>query len=257
MGFLDMKLSINILTWNTFKVTHETVHMLPDELEGIDSELIIVDNGSNDGCQDLATIKNTENLGISKGKNQGIDASKGEYIFLLDGDILPVRNSIRMLLEYMEQNRDCQAIGFMPNKFCNVRNNSGHNGHEEYCHTLYNPRIWKGHCIYYGMYRREVFDKIRMDENMGPGYGWEDIDSYEQMKHSGIDQWVAGMNFESGKYYHAINSSIRNMGMQMYMQTSLQRGEYFKQKWNKIEATIYVGDGQHKDIMVDNPCLTK
>ena len=252
-----MLLSVNILTWNTFKVLHETIHMLVDELADISSEVIIVDNGSTDGCQDLATIKNKENLGISKGKNQGIDASKGEYIMLIDGDILPVRNSIVMLLEYMEEHRECDAIGFMPNKFCNVHNNEGHKGHEEYCHTLYNPRIHKGHCIYYGMYRRTVFERgARMDEGYGVGYGWEDLDQYEQMKELGIEQWVAGLNFECGKYYHAINSSIRNMGMQMYMQTSLQRGEYFKKKWDMVHATIYVGDGQHTDIMVprkDNP----
>jgi hypothetical protein len=80
------------------------------------------------------------------------------------------------------------------------------------------------------------------------------------MKRLGIVQWVAGMNWESGKYYHAINSSIKQMGFQEYMRSSLQRGEYFKKKWDMVEATIYVGNGNYADTMVErksNGCLTK
>ena len=76
---------------------------MANELRGVDYEIIIVDNGSTDGCQDVATIRNEKNLGISVGKNQGIRASKGDFILLLDGDIMPVPNSIICLLKYMEE----------------------------------------------------------------------------------------------------------------------------------------------------------
>lgn len=235
-----MKLSINILTWNTFATLHETLHLLKDELKGIDSEVIIVDNGSNDGCEKFATIRNEVNMGISIGKNQGIDASKGEYIFLLDGDIVPVPNSIRLLVDHLDNNPECDAIGMMPNKFSNQKNNFGQKNHETYCEKLVDIHPHKCHCIFYGIYRRSVFERgVRLDEDYGKeaGYGWEDLDVYMQMESLGITQWVAQINHPGGKYYHEINSSIRQMGFQKYMQTSLNRGLLFKKKWEGFKQT--------------------
>lgn len=237
-----MKLSINILTWNTLPMLQETMEMLPAELEGIESEIIIVDNGSIDGCEKIATIKNPVNLGISKGKNQGIDASHGEFILLLDGDVVPVPNSIRCLLKYMEDNPGCEALGFHPNKWCNQKNKNGQIHHEVYCNELFDVKEHPAHCCYYGMYRRGVFEKgVRFDENYGPGYGWEDLDMYQQMKALGIKQWSAHINKAAGKYYHAVNSSINNrncLGYEKYMETSRKRSIYFKQKWEGVKAVV-------------------
>ena len=231
-----MKLSVNILTWNTLNTLRATLKVLESELEGIESEVIIVDNGSTDGCQDLATIKNPVNLGISKGKNQGVDASRGEFIMMIDGDVVPVPNSIRSLLAYMELNPECHAIGFLPDKFCqHPLKEGGHKCHEDFCHKLEPIKVHRGHCIYYGMYRRTVFDKVRFDENFGVGYGYEDLDSWMQMQKHGITQWAAGINHLCGKYFHAINSSINNkncLGHELYMSSSLKRSQIFKKKWS-------------------------
>jgi glycosyltransferase involved in cell wall biosynthesis len=230
-----VKLSVNILTWNTLKTLHETIHILKNELRDIDSELIIVDNGSIDGCQDYATIKNPKNLGISKGKNQGIDISQGDYILLIDGDVVPVPNSIKLLVKHLDENPDCMAIGFLPNKFSNNING----GHETFCHKLDPIMQHRGHCIYYGIYRKEVFQHIRFDEEYGVGYGYEDLDSYMQMEAKGIKQWVAGMNKLEGKYFHAINSSINNkncLGFEEYMRSSMKRSQIFKKKWENIHV---------------------
>jgi len=235
-----VKLSINILTWNTLPTLNATLEILKQELMGKKAEIIIVDNGSIDGCQDLATIKNPTNLGISKGKNQGVDASKGEYIFLIDGDVIPVPNSINMLENYLDTHPECKAIGFFPDKFTNRKNTFRNEHHESYCSKLDPVRIHHGHCIYYGIYRREVFEKIRFDESYGPGYGYEDLDSWMQMQAKGIDQWAAGMNTLIGKYYHAINSSVNNpncLGHVEYMKSSMARSQIFKKKWQK--ATVH------------------
>ena len=234
-----MKLSINILTWNTYATLHDTLHLLSDELKGIESEVIIVDNGSTDECKQAATIHNPKNLGISVGKNQGIDASKGEYILLLDGDIVPVKNSIRCLLDWLETHPECDAIGMHPNRFSNQKNNFGQKNHEEYCEKLFDVKPHKCHCIFYGMYRRTVFERgVRLDEGYGVGYGWEDLDSYMQMEKLGIIQWVAHINHANGKYYHEINSSIRQMGFPTYMKSSLDRSKRFKEKWEKDKVKV-------------------
>ncbi len=227
-----MKVSVNILTWNTYKTLVESLNILKKDLKDIEHEIIIVDNGSNDGCEKLATIKNEKNLGISVGKNQGIDESIGEYVFFLDGDIVPVPNSINCLIKHMDENPECDAIGFLPNKFSRDRNRGGIKNHESYCEKLDPIKEHNGHCIYYGIYRRTMFELgIRLDESYGPGYGWEDLDFFMQMKEKGITQWTAGINHLCGKYYHEINSSIKQMGFEEYMSSSLRRSKIFKSKW--------------------------
>ena len=238
------KLSINILTWNCINTLTETLDVLKADLQKIDHEIIIIDNGSKDGCEDIATIKNKENLGVSTGKNQGINASKGDYILLLDGDIVPVHNSINCLLEYLEHNIDAYAIGFYPNKFTDQKNTDLQKHAEEYCHNLYEPCRHTQVIAFYGLFKRPMFNdfNIRFPE-AGPfggvGYGWEDSDIYMQMREHGIHQIVAGINTNIGKYYHEINSSIRLMGQDKYSQTSRARHEAFNAKWGDKVKKYY------------------
>lgn len=90
-----MKLSIITLTYNHLDYTKQYIERLYRYTS--DFELIIVDNGSTDGTveylkslnkDNLKFIFNSENLGFSKGNNQGIEISDGEYIGFLNNDIL-------------------------------------------------------------------------------------------------------------------------------------------------------------------------
>lgn len=231
------KISINILTWNTYSTLKETLSMLEQEMIGIDHEIIIVDNGSNDGCERLATIKNPRNLGISVGKNQGINTSHGEYIMMIDGDVIPVKNSIRCLYEYMGKHKSIMALGFHPNKWSNQHNRGSEKHHEDWCDQLVDVAESRGHCCYYGMYRKEVFDRgARFDEQYGPGYGYEDLDFFLNMKVLGIKQHVCHINHKAGKYYHNINSSIHVMGRKEYERSNNEREKMFIKKWGNINV---------------------
>ncbi len=61
-----------------------------------DFEVVVVDNGSTDGTGELieksypdaVLIKNAENLGACKARNQGIAVSNGEWILTLDSDVV-------------------------------------------------------------------------------------------------------------------------------------------------------------------------
>jgi len=247
-----MRLSVNILNWNCKNVLKDTLEVLETECFDNDFEVIVVDNGSKDGSieflkgkqkvwvnDNLHIISNRKNLGISKGKNQGIEKSIGDYVLLLDADVLPVKNSIFMLMDYLDHHDECQTIGFKPNKWQNQKNTEHCKFHEDYCHTLFEPRTQKAACLFYGMYRRWLFDmglRLREDGVFGEvGYGWEDHDFYLTMKEMGVDQWVAHMNKANGRYYHAINSSINNygcMGKNKYQETSKARGIAFHKSWD-------------------------
>lgn len=52
-----------------------------------------------------------ENIGYTKGVNEGIKASSGDYFLILNSDIVPLKNSIEMLLDYMNEYQDIGLAG--------------------------------------------------------------------------------------------------------------------------------------------------
>jgi len=94
-----MDLSIVILSWNTLELTRNCLRSIFDNISDVDFEIIVVENGSQDGSPEMIEkefpqvklIKNNYNSGFTKGNNQGFCASRGEYILFLNSDtiILP------------------------------------------------------------------------------------------------------------------------------------------------------------------------
>ena len=89
-------ISVVMLNYNGLKYLKRTIHPIL-KLNYPTFEFIIVDNGSTDGSIEfikkfkrIKLIENGENLGYSKGKNIGVKHAKGEYVLLLDNDILLV-----------------------------------------------------------------------------------------------------------------------------------------------------------------------
>ncbi len=87
-------ISIVVLNYNGLKYLKKTIPPLL-KFRYPKYQIIVVDNASTDGSGKflskfgkLLVIKNRRNYGYSIGKNIGIKASSGEYILLLDNDIL-------------------------------------------------------------------------------------------------------------------------------------------------------------------------
>ncbi len=91
-----MELSIVILSWNTKDLTRDCLRSIFDNVKDVTFETIVVDNGSSDGSAEMiekeftqvVLIKNNENLGFTKGNNQGFKESRGEYVLFLNSDTI-------------------------------------------------------------------------------------------------------------------------------------------------------------------------
>ncbi|MEG0496154.1 MAG: glycosyltransferase family 2 protein, partial [Eubacterium sp.] len=115
-----MDLSIIIVNYKTKELTSNCIDSIYESnLKGIDYEILVVDNASNDGSIEsievrfpkVKSIKNNENLGFSKANNIGMEQSSGDYILLLNSDTIVEIMTIRKSLEFMRNHQHVGALG--------------------------------------------------------------------------------------------------------------------------------------------------
>lgn len=130
-------LSVIIVNWNTKKLLNDCLSSIFKFTKDVNFEVIVVDNGSEDGSGQMVKKKfpqvklilNENNLGFTKANNQGIKVAEGEYILLLNSDTYLIENSLKKLVEIakslpglgalgpnlLNENRSVQqSVGFFP-----------------------------------------------------------------------------------------------------------------------------------------------
>lgn len=114
----DPLLSVITVTWNAKKYVDLCLRSL-DHIEDIPLEIIVVDNASTDGTQEMIVkefkdfhlIRNEQNLGFAKANNIGIRQSRGRYICLVNSDVVVPIGCLSRLLEYMDANPSVGIVG--------------------------------------------------------------------------------------------------------------------------------------------------
>ena len=88
-------------------------------LNGIEGEIIVIDNNSVDGSlslinekfKDVILISNKKNTGFSVANNQGIKIAKGDNILLLNPDTVVQEDTFIKCLEFFDNKVDAGALG--------------------------------------------------------------------------------------------------------------------------------------------------
>jgi GT2 family glycosyltransferase len=117
--------SIVVLTFNQMKYTKECVKSIQAHTPE-PHEIIFVDNRSTDGTlkwlrklvakhDHYTLIENPENFGFARGCNQGIRASAGEFVLLLNNDVVVTDHWLSGMLECIESDSDIGIVGPMTN----------------------------------------------------------------------------------------------------------------------------------------------
>ncbi|AUS04266.1 glycosyltransferase family 2 protein [Pseudotamlana carrageenivorans] len=122
-----MKLSVVILNYNVRHFLELCLKSVQAATVAIDSEIIVVDNNSeDDSCQmvktlfpDVILIEEKTNGGFSKGNNIGVARAKGEYLCILNPDTVVAEDTFLELLEFSETKVDLGIVG------CKLINGSG------------------------------------------------------------------------------------------------------------------------------------
>jgi GT2 family glycosyltransferase len=114
-----MQLSVIILNYNVRYFLEQCVFSVQKALEGIDGEIIVIDNNSSDdSCEmmqqlfpNVKLIENKENLGFPKGNNIGVAQAKGEFICILNPDTVVAEDTFFKILNTKNWQLNTGIIG--------------------------------------------------------------------------------------------------------------------------------------------------
>lgn len=114
-----MDLSIIIVNYNVKEFIQNLIHSIVKAAVGVQYEVIIIDNASDDGSvefikgkfPDVKLISNSVNRGFSKANNQGLAIAKGEYLLLLNPDTLMREDTLLKMLDFFKSNPEVGLAG--------------------------------------------------------------------------------------------------------------------------------------------------
>jgi GT2 family glycosyltransferase len=112
-------LSISIINWNTQDLLANCLESVEQTKDGLDVEIIVVDNASTDGSQEMVQarfpavklVENQDNLGFARANNQALEQSRGRYVMLLNSDTLLQQGSLQAMVSFMDSHPEVGIVG--------------------------------------------------------------------------------------------------------------------------------------------------
>lgn len=255
--------SIVILTYNQLDDTKICMESLFKHTTDVNFELIFVDNGSTKDDtklyleslkkehKNIKTIYNEENLGFACANNQGIEISEGEYVLLLNNDVILTDGWLSKMLNVAESDSNIGMVAPCTNHasgrqvvtFAGTEEDDAEIQKFSKTTLLKNAGKWIsvgrviGFCM---LIKREILFRVGvLDEMFGPG-GYEDYDYCMRVKHEGYNIVVAMDTF----IFHIGGKGYSSNDMD-YTHLRSKNIELLIYKWNKniIEAMEKLPDG--------------
>ncbi len=145
-----MKLSIIIVNYKSGPLTKNCIESIISRRLPFRTEIIVVDNASNDDSvfhlrsdfPDILVIANSTNLGLAGAVNVGLAQAKGRYLLVLNPDIIVLNQAIDKMVSFMDEN---PAVGMLGPKLV-----SPSGALQFSCYRFYRPstiiyrRTWLG-----------------------------------------------------------------------------------------------------------------
>lgn len=110
--------SILMVSYNTRDLTLESLRALPDACQGLNYEIIVVDNASSDGSADAISavdsvhvVRSDSNLGFARAVNLAALSATGRYLLLLNPDTVPDGPFVSELVEHAGKHPECRIYG--------------------------------------------------------------------------------------------------------------------------------------------------
>lgn len=178
----DILLSVVIVNWNGKGFLDKCLDSIYGQgVKGL--EVILVDNGSNDGSVEFVRerfpqtiiIENSANLGFARANNQGIESARGKYILTLNNDTELDDNFFRELIGVAEgsparvgmwaakilsmaDNREIDSVGGLLLYPDGLAKGRGRLDHDHGQYDGWTEALMPSACA--GLYRKKMLDEI-------------------------------------------------------------------------------------------------
>jgi GT2 family glycosyltransferase/lipopolysaccharide/colanic/teichoic acid biosynthesis glycosyltransferase len=257
-----MDVSIIIVTHNSRSPVEACLDSLECHPPSGDYEVLVVDNASSDGTPEMIAerftsvrlVANDENRGYSRGVNQGIRASTGRLLLIINPDIVVREGSIDRIVEFVERTPDAGIAGsklvypdgrlqYSCRRFYNLRvlllrrtplgkifpKAEALKKHlmMDYDHATSRAVDWLlGACM---LVRREAIERVgSMDERFFLYF--EDIDWCYRMKNHGWSVYYVPDSVMVHSYERSSAKSVFRKPFVIHLLSMLR----YVEKWNKI-----------------------
>lgn len=116
---MHKKISFIIITWNGLNFMKSLLQSMENLIADKDYEVIVVDNGSSDDTaeyirnhyNEIRLIELPANKGVSFARNRGLEIADGDYLFIIDNDMLINDEAVHGMYDFMENNPDVGICG--------------------------------------------------------------------------------------------------------------------------------------------------
>ena len=113
------RLSVIIVSYNVREYLDQCLQSVRKALQGVDAEIIVVDNQSEDDTvafvrehySDVLMIESGGNVGFARANNMGIRQSDSEYVLLLNPDTVIAENTLREVMSFMDLHETVGGAG--------------------------------------------------------------------------------------------------------------------------------------------------
>jgi glycosyltransferase involved in cell wall biosynthesis len=113
----QLLVSVLIVSRNSIQALRRCVAALEAAADRASLEILVVDNGSTDGCQaidsefpEVTVLRLPHHFGLTKARNIGIRTAKAEYLLLLSPDVEMASGSVSKLVEGLQQEKSALAV---------------------------------------------------------------------------------------------------------------------------------------------------
>jgi GT2 family glycosyltransferase len=111
--------SIVIVSYNTRQLVKDCIESIYNQVRGIPYEIVVVDNASSDGSQemirqeypDVILIANDRNVGFGVASNTGVSKCTGSYLMFLNSDTVLLEDTVSVLLAFLKGKPNAGIVG--------------------------------------------------------------------------------------------------------------------------------------------------
>ncbi len=240
--------SIIILTYNALKYTKKCVESIK-KFTQYPHEIIFVDNASRndtvnylngliDSNDNYKLIENKENRGFAGGNNQGVEAANGEYVLLLNNDVMVSDGWLSQLVSSLEKNEKIGMVGPVTNTISGWQEIKSQYKGDDYVRfsefirssnegKLSPRRRLAGFAV---LLKRSLYQNVKgLDESFGAG-NFEDDDFSLKIREKGYALMV-----DESVFIHHYGSRTFKENKIDYLGSLNKRLPIFYEKWPNVD----------------------